>query len=84
MLVAAGADVNTAVGVLGVAGFAVAKRLTPLHIAAMFNNAAEIEELLACGADRSLCARWLLGRVTPLELARKRGADVAAAALEEV
>jgi ankyrin repeat protein len=56
--------------------------MTPLHVAAFFNNAAEIEALLACDADPRRRGRLLLKRYTPLEFARKLGCEAAAAALE--
>eukprot|EP00966_Prymnesium_polylepis_P128251 2966104-Prymnesium_polylepis.1 len=58
--------------------------MTPLHWATWYNNAAEIEELLVCGADPSLRCRFHRQSLTPLELARKLGNHSAAVALEEV
>jgi ankyrin repeat protein len=55
VLVAAGADVNSSVDTMP----RLLDRMTPLHWAAWYNNAAEIEELLACGADLSLRCRFL-------------------------
>lgn len=77
-LVGAGADVNAPTFKM----FPVIAGWTPLHSAAFVNNAAEIEELLACGADTRARGRLLLSRLTPLELARKLGKEAAASALE--
>jgi ankyrin repeat protein len=76
-LIAAGADVNARISVL-----LVIAGLTPLHVAALVNNAAEVEALLACGADPRRRARLLCTRYTALEGARKLGNEAAAAALE--
>ena len=76
-LVAAGANVNARGSI-----FPVMADETPLHIAAFLNNAAEIEALLACGADPHHRMRLLLKRYTALEYARKFGCEAAAAALE--
>ena len=77
-LVAAGANVDDA----RCSVFPAMADGTPLHVAAFYNNAAEVEALLACSADPRRRMRFLLKRYTPLELARKLGCEAAAAALE--
>jgi hypothetical protein len=78
-LVAAGANVDDARAMF----FPAVADATPLHMAAFFNNAAEIEALLACGADPCRRMRFLIKRYTALEYARKQGCEAAAVALKE-
>ena len=79
VLLEAGADVNDS----GVEIFPIAASITPLMFTAIFNNAAELEVLLALRADPSLRGRFLTRRGTALDLAKHWRRAAAQALLED-